>query len=295
MSQNDKKEEHIMLIHHLTDRITVCDHEPETDRPMLGLIQGDEKTLLVDSGISPYHVREFLDLVGSPAIDLLFLTHWHWDHIFGSPETGATELFCSQSTATILEELAMRDWSDWGIEEAVKEGFLPRFGADCLLSELRGVKERKIRRADWTFGPEEKVKIDLGGLTCEVRQVGFPHTEDSSILHIPSQKTLFLGDAVCGRRINGIYGYEPSELEHIIEVIESYDVTHCLYSHEKILTKEELLEDLYVIRRCKLVTDGTRSLEEARKLYVATGEPLTEEAEYFLSSFCQINASRENI
>lgn len=284
-----------MKIHQLSERISLCDQEPETDRPMLGLVRGDERTLMVDSGISPMHAREFLASAGSPSVDLLFLTHWHWDHIFGSYETEATELFCSQSTDSILETLSRRDWSDEGIEEAVKEGFLPRFGADCLLAELQGVKERKIRRADWTFGPEELLQIDLGGVTCEVRQVGYPHTEDSSILHVPSQRVLFLGDAVCGRRINGIYGYELAELKHIIEVIEAYDVTHCLYSHQEVLSKEGLLEDLYLIRRCGEISDGLSSLEEARKQYAATGESLSEEAEYYLSSFCQINASKKSV
>lgn len=60
----------------------------ETDRPILGMVVGKEKTLMIDAGNSEEHAQLFLEMlkeqnVSSP--DFVALTHWHWDHIFGLP------------------------------------------------------------------------------------------------------------------------------------------------------------------------------------------------------------------
>ena len=59
--------------------------EEERDRPNLGYIKGDKRSLVVDAGHSEAHIREFYDLLckeGLPLPSLTVLTHWHWDHTF---------------------------------------------------------------------------------------------------------------------------------------------------------------------------------------------------------------------
>ncbi|MFK7801135.1 MAG: MBL fold metallo-hydrolase, partial [Anaerolineae bacterium] len=58
-----------------------------TDRPTLGAIIGNEATLLVDAGNSPTHAQLFLDELATlrpTNRKYLVLTHWHWDHVFGT-------------------------------------------------------------------------------------------------------------------------------------------------------------------------------------------------------------------
>ncbi len=48
------------MIHTLTDSIYYSLPAAETDRPLLGYIAGSRCSLMVDSGTSPRHARDFL-------------------------------------------------------------------------------------------------------------------------------------------------------------------------------------------------------------------------------------------
>ena len=75
-----------MKLNRLTERIWIYPFEEERDRPNLGYVRGDRRSLAVDAGHSDAHVREFygaLEAAGLPLPDLTVLTHWHWDHTFG--------------------------------------------------------------------------------------------------------------------------------------------------------------------------------------------------------------------
>src|SRR5690606_41603367 len=72
----------------LSDRLYYLPPYQKTDRPILGAVVGDKHTLLIDSGNSANHAKLFKDQLASHQIygDLLALTHWHWDHVFGLSE-----------------------------------------------------------------------------------------------------------------------------------------------------------------------------------------------------------------
>lgn len=57
-----------------------------TDRPILGMVAGTNKTLMIDAGNSEDHARYFIKETlkhEKAKLDLVVLTHWHWDHILG--------------------------------------------------------------------------------------------------------------------------------------------------------------------------------------------------------------------
>jgi glyoxylase-like metal-dependent hydrolase (beta-lactamase superfamily II) len=58
-----------------------------TDRPVVGAVAGARGTLVVDAGNSPAHAQLLLrELAGRGVAPPAFvaLTHWHWDHVFGT-------------------------------------------------------------------------------------------------------------------------------------------------------------------------------------------------------------------
>jgi len=74
-------------LNQLTKHIHWLTLDSTTDRPILGLITGDYKSLMVDAGASVKHTNEFLEAVkqsGLPSPNYCVLTHWHWDHSFGA-------------------------------------------------------------------------------------------------------------------------------------------------------------------------------------------------------------------
>lgn len=155
--------------------------DDRTDRPILGAIAGEYRTLIVDAGNSPAHANLFLselatlDLV-PPAF--LALTHWHWDHVFG---TSAINLptFAHTETKRIVAEMSRLDWSDEALDRRVEEGVEIEFCRDMIKAELPDRTRLRIKPPDIAF--TTRIELDLGGVTCHIVHVGGDHTADSSI------------------------------------------------------------------------------------------------------------------
>jgi len=59
------------------------------DRPILGAVLGDERTLYIDAGNSKRHTAAFRDAVRAAREgtrdEVTALTHWHWEIIASAP------------------------------------------------------------------------------------------------------------------------------------------------------------------------------------------------------------------
>ncbi|SFB03492.1 Metallo-beta-lactamase superfamily protein [Cohnella sp. OV330] len=87
--------------------------EAETDRPVLGMVVGRDKTLMIDAGNSENHARYFLSELRKREIsgpDLVVLTHWHWDHVFGLSALTDAVSIASQATKEGMEKLLPLSW-----------------------------------------------------------------------------------------------------------------------------------------------------------------------------------------
>ena len=52
------------------------------------MVVGNNKTLMIDAGNSEDHANYFIQKTlkqENVTPDMVVLTHWHWDHIFGLP------------------------------------------------------------------------------------------------------------------------------------------------------------------------------------------------------------------
>ncbi len=277
------------MIHTLTDSIYYSLPVAETDRPLLGFITGSNASLMVDSGTSPAHAREFLSAAapyGATPPAYQFLTHWHWDHVFAIPTVNA-ECIAHELTAEKLREMQGMAWDNAGLEKLVETGFLPRFGADCLKQEMPSEEERVIGSADRIF--TDSLELDLGGLTCRIEHLGGTHTSDSSVLYIPERKVLFAGDCIYGQRFGGAYGYRLEELSRMADTLTSYDAEHYLISHEAPLSREELtgfLDRLIEIGR--IVGDETDFTWAEQQFVKKKGHAPSEEEAEMIAMFTDV-------
>jgi glyoxylase-like metal-dependent hydrolase (beta-lactamase superfamily II) len=79
----------------LTEHVDWFTPDDRTDRPALGAVHGRDATLLVEGGASAAHLSAFLAELATrerPPVTAIALTHWHWDHSFGSAAAGAAVL-----------------------------------------------------------------------------------------------------------------------------------------------------------------------------------------------------------
>lgn len=278
------------MLKKLTDRVYHMPHDVEADKPHLGLICGSKYSLIVDSGNSPEHARQFMrevEVLGVAPVKYLVLTHWHWDHVFGIKDMKVTTIAHSDTKAKIQELQGMK-WDDKALDEYVKKGVFNEFTIGCIKSGIPDRSSFSIGDLDMMF--EERLEIDLGGVTCIIEHVGGDHTPDSSIVYIPEEKVMFLGDCVYGSRYNGVYGYTGEKLYPMLEKIRRYEAEHYIISHAEVASKADIEDFWKQLTRSEQAARNRQSIEEAQKAYVEKyGEEPVEDEMSYMKWFVDVN------
>ena len=238
----------------LTNRIHYLPHDPETDRPILSAICGSHQTLLVDAGNSDAHAMLFLRKLAQCQIKndhSVVLTHWHWDHTFGTNEMNRLTI-AHEKTKMHLEKLMDYDWSDEALDNRVEKGVENQFCADMIKKEFGVERNITITLPNVTF--KEQFEIDLGGIRCFVKHVGGDHSDDSSLIFVEEEKVLFLGDCLYPSIYTQQPQYKIDNVRHLIENIEMFDAEIYVLSHETPLPKADFMGYIMLL---KLICDLT--------------------------------------
>lgn len=227
-----------------------------TDRPILGMVVGSKKTLMIDAGNSEEHIHYFLNELqkrGVPNPDLVVLTHWHWDHIFGLSALPDTVSIASKETEREMEKLIPFSWSDEAIDARVNEGVEIEFCAKAIKEEYTNHRNIKITLPDITI--EKRAEINLGDVTCIVQQVGGDHAADSVIVYIKEEKILFLGDCIYPRMYAEKVHYTISETLRLLDVLETFDAETFIPSHQQPISKEAFDKEVVMLRTIAKYTE----------------------------------------
>lgn len=225
-----------MGLKHLTDRIVYYPYQPETDRPMLSCVCGSNITLAVDAGNSAAHVDEFYSALDAAKVkrpDFTAITHWHWDHTFGMHHINGLSIAHNRTNIYLAREL----------EHLYEPGYADFLKKDdaCLNREYGNNKEIVVTLSSIQFDTE--LTLNLGGVTAEIFHVESPHSEDTVLINVPEEKTLFLGDATSEDFYNNGY-MDRRKLKKLIQTIEQTDCQYCILSHCEPLYKADLLQYL---------------------------------------------------
>ena len=224
----------MMDLKRLTEHIWYMPFEEERDRPNLGYVKGDHWSLAVDAGHSAAHVKEFYTLLereNLPLPGMTVLTHWHWDHTFGMHAVNGLTLANDRTNGYLAE------WKDKieknGPEEflAIHESIRREYGTDT---------EVIVRKADMVFTGE--IVLDLGGCIVKVITADAPHTDDSALVYVKDDKTLFLGDSTCDDFFTGIK--RPDLCRKLADTIRGINPEICMEGHWVPTDPEDTLADL---------------------------------------------------
>ena len=196
---------------------------------------------MIDAGASAKHTNEFLEAVkqaGLSAPDYCVLTHWHWDHSFGA-EALDIPLIAHQKTAEALKVQSSYSFSDKALDERVAQGLEIAFCRDYMKLEMNEEERRalQLRSPDIVF--ENALSIHLGDVSCELKHVAGDHADDSVVIYIPEDKTLFLGDCTY-QCLYSRLPYHSSEVTlELVNKLSNYDVAYALESHtDEVYTRE---------------------------------------------------------
>ncbi len=274
------------MLEKISDRVYYMMNQEETDRPVLGVVIGNNSCLVIDAGNSPKHAREFqaeLKTMGLPPIKYLALTHYHWDHTLGLSDWDAISI-ANFKTINSMEQYRQMKYDDASLRLALEEGVLNEFAIKCIKSEIDDRDMFKIRNIVVSY--TDCLRIDLGEVTCEIRHIISPHTEDSTIIYIPEEKTLFLGDCIYGSTKNGRNYFDKEKLFPMIDIIEKYQADYFLCAHESMCTKEEMVSYFQQLRTAYNIASKSKDLSEAEIEYEnCFNHKLTGDMLFYVKSF----------
>ena len=223
-----------MKLDRLTERIWVYPFEEERDRPNLSYIRGDRWSLAVDAGHSAEHMREFyqaLEEAGLPLPKLTVLTHWHWDHTFGMHAVHGLCLANERTNRHLAEFRARLDREGAGFFLSMDQR-IPR--------EYAGGRPVVVTLADLVFRGE--MMLDAGGCPVRVFQAESPHTDDSTLVFVPEEKVLILGDSSGGAFPD--WTVDQPLADSLAETIRQTGPDVCLPGHWTPLSPEVIIRDL---------------------------------------------------
>jgi glyoxylase-like metal-dependent hydrolase (beta-lactamase superfamily II) len=151
--------------------------------PNIGIVLGERKALVVDTGIGPENgrrVRQLADELAGGRELVLTITHFHPEHGFGAQ---------AFADATIVYNRAQRD--EFRGKAAGYVEMFRTFG-ESVASALDGVElvePNAVYEGDVTT-------LDLGGRSVELRTWGQAHTLGDQVVFLPEERILFTGDLV---------------------------------------------------------------------------------------------------
>ena len=271
----------------LTNHIWYQTPVSETDRPIVAVITGDERNLVIDAGNSSRHAALFVDEMEQQGLgkpDLVALTHWHWDHVFGMKQM-AVPTIATNRTVDEMRKMMDYDWSDEALAERIQQGIEIPFCADAIKLEFGPTRDIELVLPTIRFTGE--LEIDLGGVTCLLRQVENDHSPGSALVFVPQDRVLFLGDAMYADIFSAKWNYTVEQTTRLLDVIAEYDADYYVWSHGEAMLKDTFEQEVHVLRHIIEVTKQAEGhVSEMRRLYrELVGRDLTTDEEETLVFF----------
>lgn len=223
-----------MQLNRLAERIWVYPFEEERDRPNLSYIRGDRWSLAVDAGHSADHTRAFyraLEEAELPLPALTVLTHWHWDHTFGMHAVHGP-CAANERTNRYLVEFRER------LGKEGKDFFLDMH--ETIRREYADGKPVVVTTADLVF--RDELALDAGNCPIRLFQAEAPHTDDSTLVWVPEEKVLILGDCTGGTFPD--WEVDQALAEKLAETIRKVNPETCLPGHWTPLSTEVVIQEL---------------------------------------------------
>ena len=252
------------MLNKFSETIYYMSNQDENDRPTLGLICGDQYSLIIDSGNSTQHAKDFLqeiEKLNVPPVKYVVITHAHWDHFLGMNEFDATVIVNSQ-TNELLKVWQSYTFDDSSLQTYSQTKLMSDKCIEIIQIEIPNRDSFKLNSPHIIF--EKTLTVDLGNKICVLEKINSTHSDDATIVYIPDEKVIFLGDCVYGTTKNSLFLYKQSLLLPMIEDIQKYNAEAFLLGHESICDLEEMTifwRDLKVASKVVTSTSLENALE----------------------------------
>lgn len=221
-----------MRLEQISEHTWYLPPDDQKDRPMLGYVAGKNFSLAIDGGFSPDQVEGFykeLKAANLPKPDFTALTHWHWDHTLGLPAVSGLVIAEARTNELLREERKRLESPAY--EKRLRKSYI------FVDEEFPHVPIPTIRTGEIEF--RDHLTLYMGNVTTELFYVEAPHTPDSTLIYIPEDKVLFLGDVSLSSFETGRMDRE--KMNALLETVRGLDCDIVLLGHEGLLSKEDFL------------------------------------------------------
>ncbi|RIU90193.1 MBL fold metallo-hydrolase [Oceanobacillus picturae] len=228
------------MLNKLSDTIYYLSNQDDKERPTLGLVCGHQFSLIIDAGNSPQHAQDFLleiEKRNVPPVKYVVITHAHWDHFLGMNEFNAT-VIANRKTNELIKEWQGFSYDDRSLQKYVTVNQMSPICMEILQTDMPNRERFKLKSPDVIF--ENTLTIDLGNKVCILERIKSTHTDDATIIYIPDENVVFLGDCAYGTTTNSLFHYKQSLLSPMIKDIQKYDAEMFLLGHESICDLNEM-------------------------------------------------------
>lgn len=228
------------MLNKFSETIYYMSNQDENDRPTLGLVCGDQYSLIIDCGNSTQHAKDFLleiEKLNVPPVKYVVITHAHWDHFLGMNEFDATVIVNSQ-TNELLKVWQSYTFDDSSLQTYSQTKLMHDKCIEIIQTEIPNRDSFKLNSPHIIF--EKTLTLDLGNKICVLEKINSTHSDDATIVYIPDEKVIFLGDCVYGTTKNSLFHYKQSLLLPMIEEVQKYNAESFLLGHESICDLEEM-------------------------------------------------------
>jgi glyoxylase-like metal-dependent hydrolase (beta-lactamase superfamily II) len=210
-------------------------------------------------------LKKVAELTDKP-ITHIAISHWHGDHSMGNfkvlEKFPAAEVISHEFTARYNaspngEKVEPRDVKAENeyrakVEKALSTGVrsdgtpvTPQLRAFYveMLEHFDAVNEEVMRRAVTppTRTMTDRLAIDLGGRTAELRHIAPGNTKGDMFLWLPAEKLLATGDIVVRPTPYGFYSY-PRSWARVLRELKAYDARFIVPGHGDVLTDTSYLD-----------------------------------------------------
>jgi glyoxylase-like metal-dependent hydrolase (beta-lactamase superfamily II) len=207
----------------IAERVWVFTDERINLVPNIGVVVGEDATLVVDTGMGRRNGERLLERVReiSDKPLLLTLTHFHPEHGWGAQ--------AFEGGATIVYNRVQREELEQKFRPFVE--LFSSFGPEIaeLLEDVRLVRPQIVYDGD-------EAELDLGGVTVQLSYHGPAHTRGDQLVLLPSERVLFTGDLVENR----FFPILPDEDAHgsewiaLLERMEALEATTVVPGHGEV-------------------------------------------------------------
>ncbi|HUV34952.1 MAG TPA: MBL fold metallo-hydrolase [Candidatus Desulfaltia sp.] len=213
----------------------------------VGIVELDEGALVVDAQY-PGSARRFREVIGEATgkpLSHLLLTHVHGDHVFGNMVFQDLKIVAHRRLREKMEASLGNEWAPGNLEkmlETVRRDTPERW---WLFEGLRIVLPTDTFGDRWSTGGVEF--IHTGG-----------HTDCSSVVYVPEDRTLFAGDLLFVGRFPwaGDPTADPDSWIRALQMILELDVDSIVPGHGPLCDKEEVRRQLKWFKETRWIMRG---------------------------------------